>query len=123
LKKNDIILAISLVIVAIICAIFIQVFVKKDGNVAVVSIDGQVYKELSLNENTEIDLDHTCGVDGYNVLVIENGKAYMKDADCADKVCVHQGKISKVGETIVCLPHKVVIEIKGENTELDGVVQ
>jgi len=123
MKKNDIILAASFVVVAIICALFIQVVVKKAGNVAVVSIDGQVYKELSLNVNTKLEIDAAVGADGYNFLVIENGYAYMKDADCTDKICVHQGRISKVGETIVCLPHKVVIEIKGENTELDAVVQ
>ena len=123
MKKNDIILAASSVAVAIICAVFIQVFVKKDGNVAVVSIDGQVYKELSLNVNSELDIDNAIGDDDYNIVVIENGYAYMKDADCADKICVHQGKISKVGETIVCLPHKVVIEIEGEDAKLDGVVQ
>jgi len=123
MKKNDIILAVSFVIVAIICAILIQVFVKKDGNIAIVNIDGKVYKELSLSVNTELEIDAASGVDGYNILVIENGHAYMKNADCADKICVHQGKISKVGETIVCLPHKVVIEIKGENSKLDGVVQ
>ena len=123
MKKNDIILAASFVVVAIICAILIQVVVKKAGNVAVVSIDGQVYKELSLNVNTKLEIDAAVGADGYNFLVIENGYAYMKDADCTDKICVHQGRISKVGETIVCLPHKVVIEIKGENTELDAVVQ
>jgi len=122
-KKNDIILAASFVVVAVIFTIFIQVVVKKDGNVAVVSIDGQIYKELSLNVNTELDIDEAAGVDGYNILVIQNGYAYMKDADCHDKICVHQGKISKVGETIVCLPHKVVIEIKGKITQLDGVVQ
>ena len=123
MKKNDIILAASFVVVAVIFTIFIQVVVKKDGNVAVVSIDGQIYKELSLNVNTELDIDEAAGVDGYNILVIQNGYAYMKDADCHDKICVHQGKISKVGETIVCLPHKVVIEIKGKITQLDGVVQ
>ena len=123
MKKNAIILAALLVAVAIICAMFIQVVVKKDGNVAVVNIDGQVYKKLSLNVNTELEIDKTAGVDGYNIFVIENGVVYMKDADCADKICVHQGRISKVGETIVCLPHKVVIEIKGENPELDAVAQ
>lgn len=122
MKKNDIILAISLVVIAIICALFIQLLVKKDGNVVEVSINGQVYKTLPLSINTELQIDGN-EVDGYNILVIENGYAYMKDADCSDKICVHQGKISKVGETIVCLPHKVVAEIKGENPKIDSIVQ
>ena len=58
----------------------------------------------------------------------------MKEADCPDKYCVKQGKIKNVGETIVCLPHKVVVEIektsKGtdsndnmKNDEIDAVVK
>ncbi len=35
----------------------------------------------------------------------------MKEADCPDKVCVGMRRISKSGETIVCLPHKLVIAI------------
>lgn len=122
MKKNDIILAVSLVVIAIICALLIQLFVKKDGNVAEVSINGQLYKSLPLNVNTELQIDDS-EVNGYNILVIENGYAYMKDADCPDRNCVHQGKISKVGETIVCLPHKVVVEINGETPKLDSIVQ
>ena len=49
----------------------------------------------------------------------------MEDADCPDRLCVKQGRIKKVGESIVCLPHKVVIEIVGEKEEagVDAVTQ
>jgi hypothetical protein len=48
----------------------------------------------------------------------------MAEADCPDGLCVKQHKIDKTGQTIVCLPHRVVIEIEGGQTnELDGVVQ
>ena len=99
IEKNDMILAVSLVAVAIICAIYIQVVVKKDGNVAVVSLDGQVYKELSLNVITELKMDGASGVDDYNIIVIENGYVYMKEADCADNICLVKDKIyeKKVG--------------------------
>jgi len=49
---------------------------------------------------------------GKNVLVIENGEASIKSATCPDKICVSHRKISKSGETIVCLPNKVVVEIE-----------
>ena len=46
----------------------------------------------------------------------------MKEANCPDKLCIHQGKISKNGETIVCLPHGLIVEIKSDdNPELDIV--
>ena len=46
-----------------------------------------------------------------NVLVIENGAVHMESASCPDKLCVKQGTKSKVGETIVCLPHKLVVTV------------
>jgi hypothetical protein len=51
-------------------------------------------------------------------LVIKDGKAFIQNADCPDKICAEHKPISKTGETIVCLPHKLVIEIT-ENEEND----
>ena len=48
---------------------------------------------------------------GTNVIEIKDGKVYVSEADCPDKLCVKQGPISKAGETIVCLPHKLVVRI------------
>ena len=57
---------------------------------------------------------------------IKDGKVTMKEADCKDQICADHKAIEKSGETIVCLPHKVVIEIRsedGKEQELDGVTQ
>jgi hypothetical protein len=43
----------------------------------------------------------------------------MTQADCPDKLCVHQKAISATGETIVCLPNKVVVEIAGETEDAE----
>ena len=51
---------------------------------------------------------------GSNILVIEDGEAFMKSADCPDKTCVHSHPISKVGETIVCLPNRVFVSVIGD---------
>ena len=48
-----------------------------------------------------------------NLLVIKDGKADVTEADCPDKLCVHQKAISKTNETIVCLPNKVVVQVIG----------
>lgn len=121
MKKNDIKLCLGILMIACICAIIIQFVIKKNGETVVITVDGTVYKTLELDKDTELDIQ---GVnDGRNKLIIENGQAYMIDADCPDKVCVRQGKINKTGETIVCLPHKVVVEIKGNDKQLDEIVQ
>jgi hypothetical protein len=51
-------------------------------------------------------------VDSYNVILVEENSVNVIDADCPDKVCVNHSDIGNVGETIICLPHKMVVEIK-----------
>ena len=46
-----------------------------------------------------------------NVLVIANGAVHMGSASCPDKLCVKQGTRSRVGETIVCLPHRLAVTV------------
>lgn len=48
---------------------------------------------------------------GKCILVISDGKADMESADCPNQICVHHSAISHTGETIVCLPNRVVIEV------------
>jgi len=58
--------------------------------------------------------DHTetfTDASGYNTLVIANGTATMTAADCPDQICVKARGIKTPGETIVCLPHKLIVEI------------
>ncbi|OYP37556.1 hypothetical protein CG709_05765 [Lachnotalea glycerini] len=56
--------------------------------------------------------------------MIKDQKAKMEEANCPDKLCVHQKSIDKTGETIVCLPHKVVITvIDAKENELDVIAQ
>ena len=52
----------------------------------------------------------------------KEGKAYMSGADCPDKLCVKQKAISKKGESIVCLPHKLVVQVTdGSAAEVDAI--
>ena len=78
-------------------------------------------KQLALKNDTEFDVSGYQG--GTNRIVIQDNAVYMSDADCPDKLCVHTGTIHKTGETIVCLPHRVVVEITGTTDTFDAVVQ
>lgn len=120
--KNDIILAVVIVLVAT-AGLLLSVLLKTTGDMVVVKVDGVETERFSLSENVEKTI-YTDGKNGENVLVIENGIAYVESANCRDKICVEHKPVSKTGESIVCLPHKVVIEIisiSGEN-EVDVVV-
>ena len=57
------------------------------------------------------------GIGGTNLLVIADGSASVTEADCPDALCVGMGKISRTGQSIVCLPHQVVVEVGDESEE------
>ena len=119
MKKADMVLVAVILTIAAIC-LFMGKTIKDDGNSVTVSVDGVKTAEYSLKESGTYELSGYEG--GYNTLVIEDGVAYLTEADCPDKLCVKQGKVSKVGETIVCLPHRIVIEVVGEGEgEVDAV--
>ena len=119
--RNDIILAVIVIAVAAMGLLLLNVF-KTEGSFVAVKIDGEETARYPLSVNTEVVIE--TGDDGRNTLVIEDNKAFMKDANCPDKICEGHSKISYKGETIVCLPHKVVIEIVASDSEneLDVVV-
>ena len=78
----------------------------KGGEWVVITVSGERYAVLPLNEDRELTIPGEKGLD--NLLVIKDGYADIVEANCPDKVCVHQKKIRYKGETIVCLPHRVV---------------
>ena len=113
-RKNDIILAAFVIAIAATGLILLNIF-KTEGSFAAVKIDGKETARYPLSVNTEVVIETENN--GKNTLVIEDGKAFVKDVNCPDKICEGHSKISYKGETIVCLPHKVVIEIVSEGTE------
>jgi len=119
--KNDIILAVIVIAVAATGLLLFSIF-RTEGTFAVVKVDGKETERYPLSVNTEVIIETENN--GKNTLVIEDGKAFVKDATCPDKICEGHNKISFKGETIVCLPHKVVIEIVASDSdnELDVVV-
>lgn len=117
-KKRDIIFIGVLLVVALIAFFVVDKFIKKDGNKVVIKVDGEIVKIVNLTDTNNIIVNGYDG--GTNNVVIENGTVYMTEADCPDKICVNTGKISKIGETIVCLPHRVVVEIQGEVSQSDS---
>ena len=75
----------------------------------VIKVDGEVYGRYALDEDQVIEVQEG---DFYNRVRIKDGKAYMEEADCPDGYCEEQGKINNRTQTIVCLPHKLVVEIE-----------
>ncbi len=117
-KKKDIIFIGVLLAVALIAFFVVDRFIKKDGDKVVIKVDGEVVKIINISNSQSIIVNGYEG--GTNTVVIENGTVYMTEADCPDKICVNTGKISRTGETIVCLPHRVVVEIESSGITNEG---
>ncbi len=115
MKKNDVKLLFGILILALVMFLGFRVF-RKDAGEIVITVDGENYGTYSLLEEQEIPIGDT------NYLIIKDGKADMIEATCPDHICVDQREISRTGETIVCLPNKVIVEVKSaESAELDAV--
>ena len=114
MKKRDFILIGSLLLIAVALLLVVELS-RQEGAYVLVHVDGQEVGKYQLTENGTYELNG-----GTNILCIENGEAYLTDAKCPDKLCVHQGKISKTNQVITCLPNKLTVTVYGaeEGVEL-----
>ena len=124
IKKRDIILALMMILLGIAGYGVIRMGQKK-GSQVVIYVDQKEIGRYDLDTDTTKEIQTAKGT---NTLVIENGMAYVTDADCPDQVCIRMGKISKTGENIVCLPHKLVVRLEGDSApdgqdDLDVIIQ
>lgn len=108
MKKKDIILGIGIIATALLMLLVLQINRGEEGNRIQVILDGKIYGTYSLEKNQVIEIEEGSF---YNKIRVEDGKAYMEEANCPDGYCEEQGKISRHTQTIVCLPHKLVVEV------------
>ncbi len=112
--KNDIILAVVIFVLAAAGIMLMNAF-KKTGDYVSVKVDGKEIHRYYLNENIDTVIYSGENGEGTNRLVIENGEVYILQADCPDKICVNHKPVKYANERIVCLPNKVVVEIRSYN--------
>lgn len=97
-------------------------FLKEEGSRVIVRKDSCFFAEYPLSEDGVYRLEWEDG--SYNVLTVQNGQAAITEASCPDLLCVHERKITKTRESIVCLPNKVEIFIEGaDESELDAMAE
>jgi hypothetical protein len=122
MKKADFIVIGVVALVVSVLLIFLYGVNSGTGDYVQIEVDGNVVEILPLDTDAtrEISTDN----DGDNVLVIENGSAVMTQANCPDGICTNHKPINKSGESIICLPHKVIITVisdKSTDDEIDAV--
>lgn len=93
---------------------------RKEAKTVLVLRDGEMIAEYPLSEDQTMTISDE---NGYNLLMISSSEASISDADCPDRLCVSQKAISRKGESIICLPHKLVIRIESrEEGDVDAIV-
>lgn len=120
-NKNDIALILFIIFVAMSFYLY-KYFSSSLGNTICIYVDNELYGQYNLDDSEKVEIhndDIVC-----NTICIHNGKVFMESASCPDKLCVNQQSISLVGESICCLPNKVIITIESNNEgEYDAIVK
>ena len=127
MKKRDLLIIALLLVCA--GALYLVSQVSLGGTAAstiVVTQDGKevLRRPLAMENTYEIAQE-----DGsLNVIAVKDGAVFMQEANCRDGLCIRQGKMRNAAKTIVCLPHKVVVQLVGdapadEGSDLDIIIQ
>lgn len=123
MKKNDILLIIIILLVSVSLLLFNKYKSNLLGNIdkiVEIQVKGEIYKTIPLTDKEELITIET--ELGKNLIKIDKSGAQMIEADCADPEGWHDYHITEPGQVLVCLPNKVVVEIKSEKkVEIDGL--
>ena len=118
--RRDLVLLAVFLVIGLLLLAWWQFRAATAGGIAEVAVDGEVVAELPLAEDAEMVIEGYGG--GENTLVIRDGEADITSASCPDGVCVRHRAVSRDGESIICLPNRVVVTIRGgEEGDVDGV--
>jgi len=119
--RNDLIfIAAILAVVAMVAAALF--FLRGEGSTVQVEVDGTVIGTYPLSVDREVEIKTGENGEELNLLVIKDGKATVITATCPDGICAAHRPISREGESIVCLPHKVVVTVIGGSGEEPDVI-
>lgn len=109
--RADIIVIVAILVFSLL-VLTVMTLTRKEGATVVVEVNGECVAEYPLALNGVYILNG-----GTNTLAIENGTARMSDSSCPDHICENKGKIKYVGQTIVCLPNKLTVTVKGDSSD------
>ncbi|MCD7761061.1 MAG: NusG domain II-containing protein [Clostridiales bacterium] len=124
-KRGDLLLIGGLIAVGLALTAFVllsRMSGQSENLTVVIRQDGEVVATLPLDEDAVYTVQGE--EDAVNRVVIENGAVYIEEASCPDRLCVKQGKIRYAGDSLICLPNRVVVEITGQDElGLDAVAK
>jgi hypothetical protein len=116
--RRSILIGVGILVVSLAAQACITFFgtLRKGRSASITDSDG-VVREMPLDTNGRTEVTTALGS---NTIEVADGQIRVVDATCTNKDCVHQGPISRPGQTIVCLPNRLVIRIEGSDDESGG---
>ncbi len=119
MKKKDFILIFIILLIVLLSFGVNQFISNKNEEKIEIYVNNKLYKTYNMDDEDEIKIK---GKKGYNIVKIHNHGVEMAEASCPDKVCIHEGFITKTSESIVCLPNRVHIKITGYDNNDEDVI-
>lgn len=110
IKFGDVIISVVIVLSAVVLFMF-NILSGSKGQTVRITVDGKTFKEMPIDSDCieRVETEH-----GANVIEVKDGKVRVTEADCPDRYCVNHVAIETSDETIVCLPHRMVVRIVGD---------
>lgn len=118
--RTKLILALLIGAVAVSAAVLLLQGRGNRASVARITRDGVLLEEIDLTKTQAPFSFLLEDGRGRNLISVEQGRIRVSEADCPDQICVDQGWISDGTVPIVCLPHRLMIQIVGGEEGLDG---
>jgi hypothetical protein len=109
--RNDLIFILSLLAAVFLLGLAFFLL-RGEGDTVTVTVDGESFGTYPLSEDRTVEILTGEREAQRNLLIIRDGKAYMAEASCPDGICTAHRPISRRGESIVCLPHRVVVTVR-----------
>ena len=113
LTTADLVLIVVLMLFAI-TSLFIVSYLQTQGETVQIFLNNQMKYQYKLNKDKNLIIENQ---KDFIQIVVKDKKVWVDDSSCPAKICKKMGKISKTGQTIVCVPNKIFIQIIGENEE------
>lgn len=116
MKKADVLLCIFIVVFAVI--LLCLQFGNDTGNIVEIYLSGELFGKYELFSDAVIEVESESGS---NTVCISDGSVYVAESSCEDKNEVLQGKINRSGQSLVCLPNKLIVTVKGRRESVDSI--
>lgn len=127
MTRGDKLLVAGIVLIIAVLIIFNGTYLRTDEELkqrtATIAVDGKIVKSITLPNTEKAWRFKVQGVLGVAVVEVSDDKIRMLEAPCPDQICVHRQWIAAPGESIICVPNKMVISIEKNDEGIDATTQ